>query len=230
MFAWLAHFIERQPFVHRIALSIWRRFPPRLAGFLRGMLTTNWAVAAVAVILDLGGTTHDVLLVEHSYRTKGIWGLPGGSLESKLGDPRSPAQAESDDNVLESTLRREIFEELGVEIEILDLLRLDAVPYVPEEPGPYRLDFYYRCAPTRGFDALRDGIASGKIRPRSPEIKSLRMVPLSSLHEYDLFSCDHRLLYNHLPKILPDICSELHPHAAAFAAAAENPTSLVKGQ
>jgi hypothetical protein len=131
---------------------------------------------------------------------------------------------------VQECLLARVGEELGIEIEILNLLRLDAVPYVPEEPGPYRLDFYYSCVPTRGFDALRDGIASGKIKPHSPEIKSLRMVPLSRLHEYDLFSCDRRLLCNHLPRMLPGIRSELNSHSAAFAATSENPTSLVKDQ
>jgi 8-oxo-dGTP pyrophosphatase MutT (NUDIX family) len=50
-----------------------------------------------------------------------------------------------------SSLRREIFEELGIEIDIVRLTKIDAVPYVPEESGPYRLDFYYRCLPKQGF-------------------------------------------------------------------------------
>jgi 8-oxo-dGTP pyrophosphatase MutT (NUDIX family) len=37
--------------------------------------------------------------------------------------------------LIESSLRREVFEELGIEIEIVRLTKVDAVPYVPEEPG-----------------------------------------------------------------------------------------------
>jgi len=48
----LAHFIERHHSLHRTALALWKHFPPRLAGFLRGILTTRWAVGAVAVIID----------------------------------------------------------------------------------------------------------------------------------------------------------------------------------
>ncbi len=200
MLAWFAHFIERHPLLHRAALGIWKKFPPRIAGFLRGLLTTNWAVGAVAMILDPEAEPPEVLLVQHSYRSRGAWGLPGGSLESGLKSPLAQGQKEADDDVLSSTLRREVYEELGIEIDILRLIHIDAVPYVPEEPGPYRLDFYYQCVPKIGFDALRYNLSSGKISPLSPEIKSIRLVPLTRLNEYDLYSCDARLLFRHLPK------------------------------
>ena len=203
MLAWFAHFIERHPLLHRAALGIWKRFPPRVAGFLRGLLTTNWAVGAVAMLLDTEAEPPEFLLVQHSYRSQGAWGLPGGSLESSLKSPLAPRPEEGNDDVLESTLRREVYEELGIEIDILRLIHTDAVPYVPEEPGPYRLDFYYQCAPKIGFDALRKNLISGTIVPLSPEIKSIRLVPLNRLHEYDLYSCDARLHSRHLPKLGP---------------------------
>lgn len=189
----LAHFIERHPHLHRTSLALWKHFPPRLAGFLRGVLTTRWAVGAVALIVDEDVTPPEVLLVQHSYRTKGAWGLPGGSLESGLGSPLQPS-TESRDDIVESSLRREIFEELGIEIDIVRLTRIDAVPYVPEEPGPYRLDFYYRCLPRQGFGSLREGLDSGIIKPHSPEVKQILLVPVSRLKEYDLYSSDARIL------------------------------------
>lgn len=194
MLSWLAHFIERHPLLHRTSLAAWRHFPPRLAGFLRKLLTTQWAVGAVAVILDEEADPPEVLLVQHSYRTKGAWGLPGGSLESGLRNPLAPSAEESRDDVIESSLRREVFEELGIEIEIGRLTRIDAVPYVPEEPGPYRLDFYYRCLPKQGFTSLREGLGNGRIKPRSPEVSQIVMVPVSRLKEYDLYSSDARIL------------------------------------
>ena len=124
---------------------------------LRKLLTTPWAVGAVAVIIDEEVNPPEVLLVQHSYRTKGAWGLPGGSLESGLRNPLEPSKEESRDDIIEASLRREVFEELGIEIEIIRLTKIDAVPYVPEEPGPYRLDFYYRCLPKQGFGSLREG-------------------------------------------------------------------------
>jgi 8-oxo-dGTP diphosphatase len=191
--SWLAHFIERHPSLHRTSLALWKRFPPRLAGFLRNILTTKWTVGAVAVILDEEVNPPEVLLVQHSYRVKGAWGLPGGSLESGLGSPRQPSKEESRNDIIESTLRREVLEELGIEIDIVRLAKIDAVPYVPEEPGPYRLDFYYRCLPKQGFTSLREGLRSGNIKPRSPEVKQIVLVPVSRLKEYDLYSSDGRI-------------------------------------
>ncbi len=205
MFAWLARFIERHPSLHRFALLVWRLFPPRLAGFLKGLLARKWLVGAVAVMVDEDASPAEVLLVEHSYRPKGAWGLPGGSLESIPGDPTRPRNDASTDDVIESALRREILEELGLEITVIGLLRTDAVPYIPEEPGPYRLDFYFRCAPRDGFAALRKSLNTGQTKPCSPEIKQIRLVPLTDLTQYDLFSPDVRFLTQDLPRLEPAV-------------------------
>jgi hypothetical protein len=145
LLSWLAHFIERHLFLHRTSLAVWKHFPPRLAGFLRKLLTTPWTVGAVAVIINEEVNPPEVLLVQHSYRTRGAWGLP--------------------------------------------------VPYVPKEPGPYRLDFYYRCLPKQGFGSLREGLRTGIIKPRSPELRQILLVPVSRLKEYDLYSSDARILF-----------------------------------
>jgi 8-oxo-dGTP pyrophosphatase MutT (NUDIX family) len=205
MFAWLTHFIEKHPSLHRLSLSLWRLFPPRLAGFLKGQLARNWLVGAVAVLIDDTVRPPEVLIVEHSYRRKGAWGLPGGALESIDGDPNSPGHVASPDDVIEATLRREVIEELGIEIEVIRLLRVDAIPYIVEEPGPYRLDFYYLCLPEQGFAMLREQLASGKIKPASPEIKQMCLVALTDLAEYDMFSPDIRLLNDDLPRIEPKL-------------------------
>ena len=205
MFAWLTHFIEKHPSLHRISLSLWRLFPPRLAGFLKGQLARNWLVGAVAVLIDDTVRPPEVLIVEHSYRRKGAWGLPGGALESIDGDPHSPGHVASPDDVIEASLRREVFEELGIEIEVIRMLRVDAIPYIVEEPGPYRLDFYYLCLPVQGFAVLQEELASGKIKPASPEIKQMRLVALTDLAGYDLFSPDIRFLNDALPRIEPKL-------------------------
>ena len=207
MFTWLAHFIERHPHLHRLALRVWRLFPPRLAGFLKGLLARKWLVGAVAVMIDDSTSPWEVLLVEHSYRPKGAWGLPGGSLESTPGNPARPRNDSSPDDVIEAALRREVAEELGIEITVLGLLRIDAIPYVAEEPGPYRLDFYFRCAPRDGFAALRDGLKSGRMKPASPEIRQIRFVPLTDLPRYDLFSTDVRFLTEDLPRLEPALAT-----------------------
>lgn len=194
MFSAVARFIEKFPLLHGVLLRVWRLFPPRLAGFLKGILARNWVVGAVAVMVDTGTSPPEILLVEHSYRRRGRWGLPGGSLESVPGSPTVPRGDASPDNVIEDALRREVSEELGIMIEDIRLLRVDAVPYVAEEPGPYRLDFYYLCRPSQGFAALRSGIESGSVHPVSPEITAIKLVPLAKLSDYDLFSSDARFL------------------------------------
>jgi len=104
---------------------------------------------------------------------------------------------------IEDALRREVDEELGIRIDVHSLVRVDAVPYVSEEPGPYRLDFYYRCAPADGFGALRADLASGELSSPSPEIMQVRLVPFTELADYDLFSADARFLHDDLPRLVP---------------------------
>lgn len=208
MLSWLAHWIERHPKFHRAALFVWRAMPPRLAGFLKGLLAKSWLIGAVAVLVDQDTSPPEVVLVEHSYRRKGAWGLPGGALDSIPGNPRAPRRDSSPDNVVETALRTEVWEELGIRIDVIRLLRIDAVPYVLEEPGPYRLDFYFRCAPELGFAELRRALEAGRFTARSPEIKQVRMVPVSELASYDLFSADARFLHDDLPRLMPHLSLE----------------------
>jgi len=207
MLSRMVRWIERHPRVHRASLSVWRAFPPRVAGFLKGALGRSWLVGAVAVMVDEEVSPAEVLLVEHSYRPRGAWGLPGGALDSISGDPSAPGAPASSDDVLEATLKREVWEELGIGVEVISMLRVDAVPYIPEEPGPYRLDFYFRCIPVGGFAALRTAIESGVGGPSSPEIRRLRMVPLAALDGYDLFSADARFLRDDLPRLEPGLAA-----------------------
>ena len=207
MFAWLTRFIEHHPNLHRFALYIWRLFPPRVAGFLKGLLARSWVVGAIAVMIDENSSPPEVLLVEHSYRPKGAWGLPGGSLESTPGDPTRPSNTSSPDDVIQAALCKEMSEELGIAIRVNSLLRIDAIPYLPEEPGPFRLHFYFRCAPQDGFAIFRARLSSGHIRPRSPEIKNIRFVPLPELAKYDIFSTDLRFLNDDLPRLEPALAT-----------------------
>lgn len=174
-----------------------------MAGFLKGIFARNWLVGAVAVMVDESQSPPEVLLVKHSYRPRGAWGLPGGSLESAPGDPTRPNSGSLPDDVIEFALRREVMEELGMGVVVDKLLRIDAIPFVAEEPGPYRLDFFYRCAPDIGFSALREGINSGRVKPNSPEITEMRLVPLTDLGDYDIFSTDKRFLKQDLPRLEP---------------------------
>jgi len=207
MFTRILEYLESQQLIHHILLRIWRLLPPRVAGFFKGLLARSWVLGAVAVMIDDSVRPPQVLLVEHSYRRHGAWGLPGGALDSIPGDPIRPRDDESPDDVLEATLQREIQEELGIEVNIIRMLRTDAVPYIAEEPGPYRLTFYYLCRPAEGFKAFREGLKSKRIHPHSPEVSRMELVPLNRLKDYDLFSPDRRLLMNGLQRLLPDLAS-----------------------
>lgn len=70
-----------------------------------------------------------------------------------------------DGRISEDALRREVCEQLRIVIEVLRPPGADVVPYVSEEPGPYRLDFCYRCTPGYGFGALRAELMSCDINP-----------------------------------------------------------------
>jgi ADP-ribose pyrophosphatase YjhB (NUDIX family) len=154
-------------------------------------------------MIDTEAAPPEVLLVEHSYRRRGAWGLPGGSLESVPGSPTVPRDGPSPDDVIDSALKREVREELGLAIDSIRLLRVDAVPYVAEEPGPYRLHFYCACRPEGGFAALRARLISGKLDGGSPEIRQARLVPLPEIGGYDLFSTDAEFLQRDLPRLMP---------------------------
>jgi 8-oxo-dGTP pyrophosphatase MutT (NUDIX family) len=202
MLSWLTRFIERRPWIHRASVAIWRLFPPRLAGFLKGLLTRSWVVGVVAVVVEQRDSDTKVLIAEHTYRKSGNWGLLGGSLESIPGNPTGPETEPSPDDVIEAALHLEIEEEIGIDLEILRLLRIDAVPFMKEEPGPYRLTFYFQCRPVEGFETLREGIESGRVRPRSPEIRNMRFISLDELDDYDVFSTDRRFLSHDLERLL----------------------------
>ena len=161
-------------------------------------------------MIDEDASPPEVLLVQHSYRPRGAWGLPGGALDSIDGDPTAPREDSSPDDVIEDALRREVDEELGIRINVHSLVRVDAVPYVSEEPGPYRLDFYYRCAPADGFGALRSNLVSGEFSSPSPEIMQIRLVPFTELADYDLFSADARFLHDDLQRLEPALFDWKH--------------------
>ena len=42
---------------------------------------------------------------------------------------------------------------------------------------------------------MREGLRTGIIKPRSPELRQILLVPVSRLKEYDLYSADARILF-----------------------------------
>jgi ADP-ribose pyrophosphatase YjhB (NUDIX family) len=82
--------------------TIWRRAPKSLKRLTVRLSHPRFAVTAGAVITDSRGR---VLLLKHRFRPGKGWGMPGGFMEK--------------DEQAEDTLRRELREEVGLELENL---------------------------------------------------------------------------------------------------------------
>ena len=111
-----------------LLLRIWRDvpFPSWLRQVFLRILNPSFMVGAMALIQDERGR---VLLLEHTYRRRLPWGLPGGWL--KLAE--SP----------EAGLAREVLEETGLRVRVDGLL-------AAEFWGNSQLDLLYRCTVQSG--------------------------------------------------------------------------------
>lgn len=92
-----------------LAVAIWRRTPAGLKKWGVRFTQTRFTVTAGAIITNNEGR---VLLLHHRFRPGSGWGIPGGFV--KRGE--QPDEA----------LRRELREEVGLEIEHLSLLKTRA--------------------------------------------------------------------------------------------------------
>ena len=135
-----------------LLLGTYRRLPLRGRLLVVRTLTPSFHVGALCVVERADGA---LLLLRQSYRRREAWGFPGGLL--KRGE--QPADA----------VRREVREELGVEVEI------DDAPMVVVEAGHRRVDVVYRGRlPGEDPDAPPPG-------PASPEVVEVRWFPRNAL-------------------------------------------------
>jgi ADP-ribose pyrophosphatase YjhB (NUDIX family) len=110
--------------------SLMRRFRP-LVWMLRlatRVLGPRQPVGAVGAIFNDAG---QVLLVEHVFRTDFPWGLPGGWIE-RGEDP-------------ENAVKREVAEELHLDIEVKSLLLSAQIPVLPTSGHPKHMGLAYYC-------------------------------------------------------------------------------------
>lgn len=84
--------------------TLWRRLPRRFRRWGIALMMARFTVTAGAVIVDDEGR---VLLLLHRYRPGSGWGIPGGFIQ--------PGEQP------EEALRRELREEIGVELEQVEL-------------------------------------------------------------------------------------------------------------
>ncbi|HVF14451.1 MAG TPA: NUDIX hydrolase [Acidimicrobiales bacterium] len=139
-------------------LAVYRRLPIPARVLVIRALTPSFHVGALCVIERSDGA---LLLIRQSYRRQEAWGFPGGLLERG----EQPADA----------VRREVREELGVEIEV------DDPPMVVVEPSHRRVDVVFkgRLAPVPAGDG--DDPDQPAPTPTSPEIVEVRWFSANQL-------------------------------------------------
>ena len=128
--------------LHLLALAVFRRLPGWARRRVVRVLAPGVTVGSICVIERSDGA---LLLVRQSYRRS--WGIPGGLL--KKGERP------------EDAARREVFEEVGLDIELI------GEPAVVVDPVPRRVDLVFRARPVGDR-------AEPVATPMSPEITEAR--------------------------------------------------------
>jgi len=150
---------------------IWRLLPVRIRRWSMRVAHARFTVTAGALIFNDAG---QVLLLKHRFRSGSGWGLPGGFLEKG----EQPLDA----------LRRELREEIGMEIEGAEVFVARSFK------KPRQVEVLFRC------------IANGDAKPRTMEVERAEWFSLESLP--DGLPRDQRLLVERAAK--PDgidVCS-----------------------
>lgn len=126
--------------------AIWRQLPGSVRRRLSRLGQSRFTVTTAAFIFDGDGR---LLLLEHVFRPDSGWGVPGGFL-SKGEQP-------------EAGLRRELREEIGIEVENVEIL------FARTLPRPRQIEIYFRAR------------AIGEPEPCSFEIKTAKWFTLDDL-------------------------------------------------
>ena len=128
--------------------AIWRRLPGRVSRSVIRFGHRRFTATAGALIFD---DDNRILLLDHVFRPDGGWGIPGGFLNRG----EQP----------EAGLRRELLEEVGLELDSVELF------FTRSLHRPRQIEIYFRAKPI------------GTPRPRSFEIKRAEWFPLDALPE-----------------------------------------------
>ena len=120
----------------KMLVALWRHAPKRVRRLGVRLAEPRFTVTAGAVITDERGR---VLLLKHVFRAGSGWGIPGGFIEKK----EQPEEA----------LRRELREEVELELESADLAFVRTLSNVNQ------IEVIFRCHP-----AGRVGRQSGEIK------------------------------------------------------------------
>ncbi|HLL14238.1 MAG TPA: NUDIX domain-containing protein [Pyrinomonadaceae bacterium] len=121
----------------KILGTLWRGAPRRVRRWGVWLAEPRFLVTVGAIVLDEGGR---VLLLQHEFRTGSGWGIPGGFIERG----EQPLEA----------LRRELREEIGLEFDAAELVRVRTLR------RPQQVEIHFRCRAQKSASA----------EPRSMEI------------------------------------------------------------
>lgn len=113
--------------LQKVLGALWRRAPKSLRRWSVRLFEPRFTVTAGAVVVDERGR---VLLLRHVFRTGSGLGIPGGFLE-KGEQP-------------EDALRRELREEIGLELERAELALVRTLKWA------HQIEIIFRCRPLGG--------------------------------------------------------------------------------
>src|ERR1700730_18315711 len=116
--------------------SVFRHTPKTLRHLFSRVMNSRFYVTAGAVVIDDQGR---VLLLKHVFRIGNGWGIPGGFMQAG----EQPEEA----------LRRELREEVGLELESAE------IAFVRTLKGMKQIEFTFRCRP------------KGEAQPQSVEVE-----------------------------------------------------------
>jgi ADP-ribose pyrophosphatase YjhB (NUDIX family) len=130
--------------------KVWRGSPARVRRLGVWLAEPRFTVTAGAVVVDAGGC---VLLLKHVFRRGSGWGIPGGFME-KGEQP-------------EAAIRRELREEVGLELEEARLVAVRTLA------ATQQVEILFLARPARGACA----------RPASAEVSALKWFAPDALPE-----------------------------------------------
>jgi ADP-ribose pyrophosphatase YjhB (NUDIX family) len=102
--------------------TLWRGSPKSVRRWGVWLVEPRFMVTVGAVVLDTRGR---VMLLNHEFRMGSGWGIPGGFMEAG----EQPLEA----------LRRELREEIGVEIDAAEIVRVRTLR------RPQQVEIHFRC-------------------------------------------------------------------------------------
>ncbi|HEV2836668.1 MAG TPA: NUDIX domain-containing protein [Pyrinomonadaceae bacterium] len=126
--------------------KLWRAMPPRIRRWSMRATQARFTVTAGALIFNDRG---EVLLLKHRFRTGSGWGIPGGFLE--IGE--QPEEA----------LRRELREEVGLELENVEIFTARSFH------KPRQVEILFCCR------------ANIEVKPRTMEVERAEWFSVQSL-------------------------------------------------